>query len=313
MSLEDSKYFNRRVRLQDRRGRQLLTLEPVQDTINGTVFSIDGSIYADRAANYVWVHEWGALASQSQAYLPAWMNVFDGAGVIMMRNPKNPYELEIIKVYTSPYPRAVEDIATTDIRRAQMPLHGINHWYPTEATVGPDPVLVWHSAIQIFKSVATGTDLTVQVGPLTYYYGTQRKWFPASTGADIVDLTSYLPSSGKAARILIYLDTSAGTLAVTSSAEVTAPGNPAYPDVPYGAIPSAFFYLEDTYTTLSMVDDYKDARPWLGGAVGGGMPQATEAGQMLFVDSSLSWVTGKIVTSGGEVVVSGGDVVWSPT
>jgi len=313
MSIDDSRYFNRRVRLQDRRNRQLLTLEPVQDYVHGVVFSIGGSIFADRAGNYVWVHEWGALASQAQAYLPPWMNVWDGAGVIMIRNPKNPYELEIIKAHISPYPRALEDHTVTDIRRAQSPPHGVNHWYPTEATVGPDPVLVWHSAIQIFKSVATETDLTVTVGPLTYYYGTQRKWFPASSGADVIDLTSYLPSAGNAVRVLIYLDTSSGVLGVASSAEVTIPGSPAYPDVPYGGIPSSFFYLEDTYTTLSMIDDYKDGRPWLSGGGGGTLPLPSNEGEMLFANSSLQWTVGKIVTSGGDVVVSGGDVVWSPS
>lgn len=309
MSMDQSKYYNRRVRLQDRRNRHSRQFEPVRDDVHGTVFSIGGDIFADRAGNYVWVHEWGINASQEQAYLPPHLNVFDGAGVRMWRSPKYPHELEITRVHFSPYPRAVADHATTDIRRGSIGVHGINHWYPTEATKGPDPVLVWHSAIQIFKSVATETDLTVQVGPLTYGVGASRTWFPATSGDDVIDLTSYLPAAGNAVRVLIYLDTVTGLLDVVSSAESAIPANPPYPDTPAGGIASAYFYLEDTYTTLSMVNDYLDARRWLTETTG--LPAPTEEGQLLFANSDLSWVTGKIVTSGGDVVVSDGDVVWS--
>lgn len=314
MSVDDSIYYNRRVRLQDMKSRQVRNLEPVQDYVHGIVFSISGSIFADRAGNFVWVHEWGDNASQAQAYLPAHLNVFEGAGVIMMRNPKNPYELEIIRVHVSPYPRAIEDHATTDIRRAQIGIHGVNHQYPTESTIGPDPVLVWHSALQIFKSVATGTGLNVQVGPLYYGVGASRAYFPALPGDDVIDLSTYLPSAGKAVRVLIYLDSSTGSLNVLSSAEVTIPGSPAYPDTPFGGIASSYFYLEDTYTSLDMTTDYMDARRWLTeGGSGVALPAATAEGQMLFADATLTWQLGKIVTSGGNVVVSGGDVVWSPS
>lgn len=314
MTINESKYYNRRVRIQELRRRHARNFEPVYDEVHGVVFSIGGSIFADRAANFVWVHEFGALASQAQAYLPPGMNVWEGAGVRMLPSPRPPHLLEIVQVHVSPYPRAIIDHADTDIGRAQYGPHGPNHQYPTEATIGPDPVLVWHSAIQILKSVATETDLNVQVGPLYYGSGASRAFFPASMGADVIDLTSYLPSAGKAVRVLIYLNTLTGALAVASSAEVTAPGNPVYPDTPADGIASSYFYLEDTYTTLSMVDDYTDARRWLSeaGAVGSA-PLATEEGQLLFADSDLEWVPGKIVTSDGDVIVSDGDVVWSPS
>lgn len=312
MSTGDSRNYNLRVRLTDRRDRQSRTYEPVRDYIHGIVFSIGGSIFADRAGNYIHVHEWASNASQEQAYLPPHIGVWEGAGVWMMRAPKYPYELEIIRVHVSPYPRAIIDHSGTSIGRAQIANHGVNHWYPTEATVGPDPVLVWHSALQIFKSVANKTDLTVRVGPLFYGSGGSRAYFPSGPFLDLLDLTAFLPSSGMAARVLVYLNTVTGLLAGVSSAEVTPPASPAYPDTPFPGIASAYFYLEDTYTTLDMTSDYVDARQWLSGG-SGSVPAATIAGQQLFADSGLIWVTGKILTSGGNVLVSGGDVVWSPT
>jgi hypothetical protein len=308
-AITDSKYYNRRVMANERRSTRESRFEPFVDAIPGIVFSIGGSIYADRAANFVWVHEWGARASQAQAYLPPHLNVWDGAGVMMQISPKPPYEYEIVKVHSSPYPRSV--VESSNYARAQFGIHGVNHQYPTEATKGPDPVLIWAAAIQIFKAVATETDLTVTVGPLYYGNGASRAYFPQAPSDQVVDLTSDLPSAGNAVNVLIYLDRSTGQLATVSSAEVSAPGNPALPDTPANGIASAYFYLEDTYTTLSMADDYTDARRWISEA--DSTPSATAESQQLFADSSLNWVPGKIVTSGGDVVVSGGDVVWSPT
>jgi len=301
----ESKLYNRRRLLSEMQKRKLAELEPVVDTVPGVVFSIGGSIFADRGARYVWVHEWGALASQQQAYLPYGLSVFEGAGVIMQRSPRAPYQYEIIGLNTSPYPGTVAE--DSDIGRAAIPNHGENHQYPTEATKGPDPVLIWHSAVQTFKAVATEVDMLVTVGPGVYYDGNERKWFPSQT----VNLASYIPAAGNAVRVLLYLDTNIGFINISSSAEVAQPADPDYPTAPHEAIPSAYFYIEDTYTTLSMIDDYRDARPLIGGP--SSVPFATAPGQQIFSDSDNVWQVGKIVTSGGAVVVSGGDVVWSPT
>lgn len=308
-ALEDSRYFNRRVKLNEARKRRDGRFEQFVDAIPGTVFSIGGSIFADRSSNYIWVHEWGARASQAQAYLPPHLNVWDGAGVMLQISPKPPYEYEIVKVHSSPYPRAV--LPGTSFVRAQFGAHGPNHQFPNEATKGPDPTLIWAAAIQIFKSVANTVDLDITVGPLHYGNGASRAYFPQAPSDQIVDLTSDLPSAGMAVRVLIYLDRTTNKLVTVSSAEVTAPGAPAFPPTPANGIASAYFYLEDTYTTIDMISDYIDARRWISEA--DSTPAATVPGQQLFADSSLNWVPGKIVTSGGDVVISGGDVIWSPT
>ncbi len=305
MKSEESKLYNLRVKIAEARGRVVRKFELSNEAVPGTVFSIGGSINTPRGERYVYVHEWGAYASQEQAYLPPHMNVWDGAGVLLQRAPKAPYEYEIIRTHVSPYPRSMID--GTNIVRASMANHGVNHQFPTEATKGPDPVLVWMAGIQILKGVA-GSNLRVVVGPLYYGLGAARKYFPSET----VDLASYLPSAGKAVRVLLYLVTATGLIGVVSSAEVTAPGNPSYPDTPYGGIPSSYFYLEDTYTTLDMVSDYVDARRWFDGSEGS-LPLPATEGQMLFSNAGNEWVPGKIVTSGGSVVVSNGDVVWSTT
>ena len=300
----ESRLYNLHLRAREQQQKRLDTLEPVHDTVSGVVFAINDSIFTERGERYVWVHEWGAYASQQQAYLPPGMSVWEGAGVIIQRAPRPPYHYEIIRISTSPYPGALID--DTEVGRAQYGDHGPNHQYPSESTVGPDPVLIWHSALQLLKSVASTTNLDVTVGPLAYNNGLVRAWFPSQT----IDLTSYLPAAGNSVRVLIYLNPATGSIDIVSSDEVVIPGLPDYPLAPYGGISSAFFYLEDTYTTLSMTTDYVDARAFLGG--GTFLPVSTSPGQQLFADSSLDFVVGKQVTSGGSVVVSNGDVVWSP-
>lgn len=305
---QNSRFYNRRVRLEWMRKKARAEYAESSDLIHGIVFSISGSIYADRGSNFVWVHEWGINSSQKQAYLPPHISVWEGAGVLMQEAPRGPYEFEIVRVHGSPYPRAVM-LDSVNYRRAQMGNHGPNHQYPTEATVGPDPTLIWAPALQMLKSVGNGVDMTVTVGPLYYGVGASRAYFPTGTASQDVDLTSYIPSVGYRRRVLVYLDTGTGTLAVEAGAEALS--NPAWPDTPYGGIASAYFTLTATHTAIDMAVDYTDARRFLDGGIGAVLP--TAAGQMLFANSDLEWQAGKIVTSGGDVVVSGGDVVWSPS
>ena len=310
MSFDDSKYYNSRVKISDLRQRRSRTIEPVHNYVHGVVFSIGGSIFADRAMNYVWVHEWGAYASQEQAYLPPHMNVWEGAGVIMMPSPKPPYELEIIRVHVNPYPRAIIDKSGSDYRRGAVGLHAPNHQWPTEATKGPDPVGIWAPALQPLKSVASASSLEVVVGPLYYGDGASRAYFPLVSSDQTIDLTSYLPASGKCVRVLIYLDKTTGALDVASSPELTVPAIPAYPDVPYEGISSAYFYLESNYTGIDVVADYTDARRFLTEG-SQQLPETTSPDQIIISNSTPEFVVGKIVTSGGNVVCSGGEIVWS--
>ncbi len=303
----ESKLHNRRVRMRDMQKRHLATIEPVQDTVPGTVFSINGSIVPERGSRYVWVHEWGAQASQQQALLPYGMSVFDGAGVIMQRAPKAPYQYEIIRLNTSPYPGAVGE--DSDIGRSSLEPHGENHQYPTEATKGPDPVLVWGAGLQVLKAVASETDMKVVVGPATYYDDLTRHWFPTQE----IDLTAHIPAAGNAVHVLVYLDIAMKMIETISSAEVVKPILPDFPDIPENTVPSAYFYIEDTDTVLDMETDYVDARPFITLQGLGLTIIPTVPNQQLFSGSDLKWKTGKIVTSSGDVVVSGGDVVWSPT
>jgi len=140
----------------------------------------------------------------------------------------------------------------------------------------------------------------VTVGPMVYYYNGERKWFPSQT----VNLAGYIPAAGNAVRVLLYLDLSIGFISVSSSAEVVKPATPLYPDPPNGAIPSAYFYIEDTYTTLSMTNDYHDARPFLGGSV---IPAATSPGQVIISDESSDWTVGSPMISEDDAWMVGDD------
>lgn len=309
MSYDNSRYYNNRVKIADARNRRNRTIEPVHDYIHGVVFSIGGSIFADRSQNYVWVHEWGSYASQEQAYLPPHMNVWEGAGVIMMPSPKPPYELEIVRTHVNPYPRSIIDHSGTDLARASVGIHGINHQWPTEATKGPDAVGIWAPALQPLKSVASDSDLTVIVGPLYYGNAGVRAYFPLLAAHQTIDLSSHTPAAGNCARILVYLNKSTGTLSSVSSAEVAKPAAPAYSETPSNAIASAYFYIEDTYITFDMTSDYTDARRFL--SEGDGLPETTSPDQIIISNSTPEFVVGKIVTSGSNVVCSGGEIVWS--
>jgi hypothetical protein len=304
-----SKIYNRAQRIRDQKGSSSQSFEPSRALIYGIVFSRGGSIYSPRGTDYVWVMLWG-VPVPIQAFKPPWIGVWEGAGVLIARSPAEPDEYEIIRTRTSPYPRTI--LQDTDYGRAGFGPHGANHQYPTEQTVGPDPVLIWTPAIQNLKSVATGTDLTVTVGPLYYGVGATRAYFPSET----IDLTPYLPAAGYALRALVYLATGTNALGVATGASMIDPFDaawPVFPDTPAGGIASAYFTLRDGITTLSMATDYVDARRFLTETGSSGISSLvpTRAGQMIFANSGLQWTIGAIVVSGGNVVTSGGDVVWS--
>lgn len=262
---DESKYYNKLTVLAERRGRRLGQLEPVHDVIPGIVYSLNGSIYVSgKGQDYVHVHEFGMFASNAHAYKPPGIIVWEGAGVIMKRSPKSPYKFEIIRTHVSPYPRTV--ISATQITRTGVSIHGINHQWPTEATKGPDPFSIWPPALAMLKSEADGLEVTV--GPLAYLRGTTRMWFPTA----LVDLTPYLPASGRVLCALLSLGVDMGVIDVATGPTSNDPFGtfiPTRPETPAGNIPSGYFYLRGGATTLSMIDDYLDARLWLAGSAGG--------------------------------------------
>ena len=288
--LDESKYYNKLAARAQRRGRFMGQYEPVHDAIPGIVFSIGGSIYVPgRGESYVYVHEFGMRASMMHAFKPPNVIVWDGAGVMMSRSPKPPYQLEIIDTHVSPYPRVV--VTQTQITRTAVSVHGKNHQWPTEATKGNDVFSIYPPALAMLKSVADGSNLEVTVGPLTYIRGTTRQWFPT----ELVDLTSYLPASGMVKCVLLSLDIDIGTITVTSGATFDDPFGtyqPSKPDTPSGNIPSGYFYLRGGATTLSMINDYVDARLWLASSVG-----SISAQQLSHVEAEFDYQLSRHVVS----------------
>jgi len=261
-----TKLYNSRRRAIRQQNRRLAAVEPNRDRIDGTVFAISGSIYVPGTTQYVWVHEWGIQSSTLQAYKPPYVQVWEGAGVTIMRNPKAPDEWEIIKVHTSPYPPQVSQASNTSQTRAVVDDHAANHQWPTEATKGRDAVSTFAPAIAMLKSEADGTSLTITVGPLYYGIDAAREYFPGGT----IDLTSHVPGTpGDYIRVLVYLDTTTNALDSTAGSTETFDWPP-FPDTPTDGIASAYYTLEYGQTAIDQVSDYVDARRFLTENGGGG-------------------------------------------
>lgn len=258
--------YNRRRRARVRQYERLANLEPNRDRIDGTVFALAGSIYVQNTTERVWVHEWGIQSSALQAYKPPYIQVWNGAGVTLMRNPKAPDQFEIIKVHVNPYPPQAVPSGSSNIR-AVVDNHGTNHQWPTEAAKGRDAFNIYPPAIAMLKSEAGNGNLTVTVGPLYYGVGVERKFFAGGN----IDLTSHIPATpGDYVRVLVYLNTTTNALGSVAGTTDTVDWPP-FPDAPADVISSAFYTLENGQTELDQLSDYVDARRFLTETGGGGV------------------------------------------
>lgn len=234
------------------------------------IVSVHGSIYVDNRPSLVWISESNQPESRHIAFAGNITPVED-LPVWVQKSPKPPHALEIIDVYTSGMDYSNE------IAPFQVPIHGVNHQYPSELNPGIDLVLTYQPAIQPLKTTGNGADLTVYTEPCIYVFGGVRYVF----GGYFSDMTSYLPAAGNIVRVLIYLDPSTNALGYLSGSEV-AIGNPVpYPDVPTNTAPSAYILLEDGQTEIETSSSVEDTRD-LFSAGGGGASAAEQIGQILY-------------------------------
>lgn len=258
------------------REERLSNLERVRSVVVCTIKSVGGSTVPSNRSNAVWVSEYNQPESRSIVGNPTAINT-EGVHVFVAPDPKSPYGRSIIGIYTDPASPNEEDLAAWGVAP-----HASSHQMPSEDNVGVDPVLIYQPAWQPLKTTGNGSDLTVSTNGCIYTYNQVRKEFGGTT----TDLTTYLPSSGKARYVLLYLNPDEGLLAVeegnevVDSSSVTIP----FPDIPEGTLPSAYVKLVDGQTDVTTADDVVDSRPAFGGSgTYIGEPYlASEVGQVLY-------------------------------
>lgn len=258
------------------------------------VNALNGSIDVPNQPGYVWVSTWGIAGSRYPAYNKGFA-LIDQTPVQLAYAPQRPFPWEIIDLYTS-------DLAPNQggsPASFRVSIHGKNHQVPSESAPGKDPVRIYQPAIDMLKSEAS-SGLLITVRPLIYLHGETIYTFGGTT----LDLSPYVPATpSNHHAILIYLDKVTTTTMVSAGAEIADTSDPVPPDVPANAIPSAFFTLANGQTTLSMVDDYVDARPFLSSGSGTQVPES--AGQILFALTTSAFTPEKPVIdeTGGTIVV----------
>ena len=253
-------YFTRRD-IQNRQKERFGHFERWRDIIVGQVFSVGGSIDVPYKEDYVWIHEWGSDYSYAQA-LRGGTQVVEGMPVMVARDPKEPFHWRILGPYTGGLIPGVN----YNIHRYDSAPHGENHQWPTEATKGSDAAQIWQPAFAPLKTEGNGSDLMVTVwGEVSYWYG----GVPYIATGNRIDLTPYLPASGKTKYVLTYLDKTDGFVDIADGAEVAIGNTPVPPALPGDGIASALVQLTYGQTEVVTETDVIDTRDIYGDDAGG--------------------------------------------
>jgi len=263
--------------------------ESWKDVALAKVFEIGGNYTIATKPGYIHIHEWGMPESPGIAFAGS-VTVRTGDWVKISRHPKEPYEWQVIDIWSG---ALVPGDYSAYIRHL-VPVHGRNHWWPSESDPGADPVRVYRPALQELKCTGDGATLTVTIQPHIYLYSGIRREY----GGGQVDLSSSVPGASMIRRTLVYLNVATNALGIVDGIEVLNTG--AIP-VPIPALPSncrasAVVELENGQSTIITADDILDSRDWLGNGSSSSttMPTASEFGQLLFYDDG-GYVWGKPV------------------
>lgn len=261
--------------------QQVKHFEPLRNAIAAVVKSINGSIEVPTAPGYVYV----SILNQPESLTAArneGINVAAELPVLVGDDPKATYGLKIIGLYPHGLPPADQE----DINLFGVGAHAQNHQMPSEDNLGSDPVKVYQPALQPLKTTGNGS-LTVATQAYIYHLEGVRRTF---TGIE-TDLTSYVPGAGLIRRVLLYLDTATSLIAVESGTAVIDNGAIPipYPEIPEGAIPSAYVTLENGQTAVVTASHVEDARDFLRGRNLDQAFAADRVGQVLFCIDGASF------------------------
>jgi len=286
---------------------RLETREPVHVKIPCIIVTRDSLLAPPNRPNYSFVKELYRPESQRVVLNETTLKT-EGTLVEVEIDPNKNSGGRVIGIYSGTLTPTESEI----LSRGNVGEHAPNHQYPTEAAPGPDSVLVYQPAVQPLKTTGDGSTLVVDLQPLIYTVEGVRKVFVGIT----VDLTSYVPStSGRAVRVLVYLDITTNLAAVLSGTEVidsVAIPVP-YPQIPQDAIPSAYVKLTNGQTAVTTATHVDDARAMFSSNGSYGFPLTpTEEGQIIIVQDGdfalgvpMVDIYGDIMTNADGTILTG--------
>lgn len=282
--------------------------QPRRLRVPGVIVSINGSTSPPNRPNYTFVRL--DLFGESTVY-PAFNNTslnVEGLWVEVEISVEDEIYVRVIGVHIS----TILPSESTDTSRFTVPKHGPNHQYPTEITIGPDPVLIFQPALQMLKTTGDGVSLTVSVQPLVYGEAGTYRSFPGQT----LDLTSYVPSTATRVRqVLIYLNktTNAATALAGAEAINNSVAPVEYPAVPAGGLGSAYVKLVTGQTAVTTATDILDIRRFMTESDSAVRNQANQVGDILISLNGQTFEPGlPVVDAYGDIMTNadGTIMVW---
>lgn len=287
--------IRRAVAIQEEKGRNK---EPIRRFYRGVIVEYENSIYVPGEPEKVWVQEHNEDAAVPSKVLCRKVTPQAGLRVKIGWVTKPPYGVkEVLE-------EDLSDLIPGDTPSFSVPIHGVRHQYVNENNIGTDPVKIYQAAIQPLKSyLASG--LIMETYPLVYASNGRYIYFPGQQ----TNLTSYLPgTSGYSVSVLLSLDRTTNTIAVTSGVEEPSVYDPEKPDIPDGHIPSCFVVLDYGQSVIDITTDYTDARTLLHiEGLQNTAINASQVGQILYSTDGLVFSAQLPMVNGAGLIVTTSD------
>ena len=239
---------------------QRRTFEPIHNDLPAVIKSVDGNTRPPSQRSMTWVAFYNQPESRVLVHNPTTNDVAE-TPVWVGPEARPPHRLIIKGVYYGGLSTEVDH----DGGALETGPHAQTHQYPSEASPGPDKVLVFQPALQPLKMTGTGSTLIVTIRPHLY----TRNGRPISFSGSTLDLTSSVPGTASTKRkTLVYLNEETNVMSVVNGPTVPTGGAliPSRPDLPVGGRMSGYVELtngQTAITTATHIEDWRDTlRGW---------------------------------------------------
>jgi hypothetical protein len=223
------------------------------------LIKVDGAVKVVDRPGFCWAREYGQHGGVFQVFNPS-TSAQNHLVVKVAYDPKAPHLREVIGVDWETY--GVWGTAGGNF--PYLPEHGESH-ERYDGHYGSDPVDVFLRMLYPLRCELNSA-LTVQVAPLVYQAGGLCVRYAGITSLSVA---AHVPgTSGKARKVLVYLDTASNTVKTVAGAlgsSATGAALP-YPAIPAGSISSCYVRLQYAQTALVETTDFEDARMLLAAA-----------------------------------------------
>lgn len=281
--------------------KQQATREPVREFFPAVLIfvdSTDGDAKALGFPDFVWASAFNQPESHFKVLNRATPPTV-GLQVKIGFPEKPPFQRQVLGVYDEIHTTTNYDEDAGGALNSQP--HHQSHQYPSEASPGTDPVLIFQPAVQMLKTTGNNTDLTITIEALpSYRYQDTFKAFNGTT----VDLTASVPGvAGTVRNVLIYLDATTNVIQTVDGtavpvAAITVP-QPVLPDL---GISSALVQLTNGQTAITTATHVTDTREFLDPRAQDSPLTATAAGQILISNDGVTLELGiPLVDPNGDI------------